>query len=957
MAAPSTNVSIILAVQNETILLTQTLCSLLALTSNTWEAIVIDDGSTDDIESVVKHYTQQTHRIKYLKQSQQGLDIAKITGIKKAKYEFVLLMSAGDWLHEQQLASLKGVFPISYYQLLYNIVNDKEALLTLICKYSVDALLPKQTRIILARAALQNSVINFPVCIGPFYAQELEITETIPDIFPPYPAERLFLVVKMEGVKLGEIELPVCDGMVTGWVLKDTIASQFAWQILGKFFEHNLYQLEPNITHEDIARIHDQDGWEKFLQQIWGKPDLKNEQFYGFDYQDSTNTKELFCTTFPTIEVSEDLPTIYTETPEIDIAFTVGGKFSGITRLSVHDGKITPQALIAAITTAGNFELCRACVRESLIGRSLSHPISLRERLRQASLNHGNKEISTTNATTHTVILGRRAENLIGLSSSRRAALPFAAFKELVNMAETAHEPIFHVPQSEVQAGKIYYAPEIFDNNQHQPGALEINHSHKKVTSIFGRRHFEALFSRKPDPWKYTNPYEQTKYELTLSLLPEGQISKALELACAEGHFTEQLAPLVKTLVAADISKVALERAAARCEHFTHISYQQHDIVKDEVSDLYDLIVCSEVLYFVGNLQELEAVSEKFVKALSSGGHLLMAHAHQIIDEPDKPGFDWGLPFGAKVIGDTFAKSPYLHFVKEIRAPLYRIQLFQKQESTQSNSSEPTIEFIEQPTPVPSAVEASVRWNGGQPGSNLIQDNIDTRALPILMYHRVAPTGTENNRRYRVTPEQFEEQLQYLKDSGYYSATWDDWLTALTTRQPLPGRAIMLTFDDGYSDFYEHAWPLLKQYGFTATVFLVAGQIGQTNIWDWAYGEELSLMNWDMIQELSSSGIYFGAHSVTHLPLTSLSIEDAVRELAISRTILEGAINKKIKAFAYPYGATDEAIAHLAGACGYIAGLTCDSRLSTFKDNPMLLPRKEVRGTDNLQQFILNVEV
>ena len=327
----------------------------------------------------------------------------------------------------------------------------------------------------------------------------------------------------------------------------------------------------------------------------------------------------------------------------------------------------------------------------------------------------------------------------------------------------------------------------------------------------------KLMFSKQPDPWKYTTPYEQTKYELTLSLLPKQTIHNALEIACAEGHFTKQLAPLVEKLMAVDISMIALERAAERCKEFDHIKYGHFDLVKSQVPGKFDLICCSEVLYFVGGIEELKAVANKISEALLPDGYLVMAHAHQVIDEPDKPGFNWELPFGGKVIGDVFSAVPALQLVKEIHTPLYRVQLFQKVRSNLFSwfkKNKPSIQYVEQPTPVPDAVKDSVRWNGGKPSETKIVLHASTSKLPILMYHRVAPDGAENMSRYRISPAAFEEQLKYLKDSGYYSAGINDWLNAMNRQQPLPGLAIVFTFDDAYQDFYEYAWPLLKKYGF-----------------------------------------------------------------------------------------------------------------------------------------------
>ena len=102
----------------------------------------------------------------------------------------------------------------------------------------------------------------------------------------------------------------------------------------------------------------------------------------------------------------------------------------------------------------------------------------------------------------------------------------------------------------------------------------------------------------------------------------------------------------------------------------------------------------------------------------------------------------------------------------------------------------------------------------------------------------------------------------------------------MEAKRPLPGRAVIITFDDGYRDFLTEAWPLLAQYGFSATVFLVAGKVGRTNEWDHHYGQEIPLLGWEEIRGLQKEGIEFGSHSMSHRPLTKLSVEETVREAA-----------------------------------------------------------------------------
>jgi peptidoglycan/xylan/chitin deacetylase (PgdA/CDA1 family)/2-polyprenyl-3-methyl-5-hydroxy-6-metoxy-1,4-benzoquinol methylase len=641
-----------------------------------------------------------------------------------------------------------------------------------------------------------------------------------------------------------------------------------------------------------------------------------------------------------------------------------------------------------AIVKASGYELCRAAVREGLLGKLLADkPFSLRDRLNAAKASFLQYGDDSSISKTHTefkfapeidrvlnyisypkdacVILGRRLHKEIGTSVSRRAILPLLVSSELINAAQVADEPVILISREGKQPMRVIYAPELIcrplqgmqasSTQENEPVSAQV-----KKSESGNQSYFDTIFTTTIDPWNYTSPYEQVKYEQTLAMLPTTRIERALELACAEGHFTVQLAPRVDRLVAADISQVALDRAAKRCAGMKNVCFQRIDLVKEPLPCRFDLIVCSEVLYYVGGHKDLEITARKLAKALVQGGYLLTAHAHEVVDDPDHTGFDWNLQFGAKVIGETLERTRLLRLVKELRTPLYRIQLFQRISRIHMLfcSQPPEVaELKHQPTQLLPEVAACVRWRSGGHHRSSAQQNVVTDRLPILMYHRVAPTGLASTARYRLTSETFEEQLRYLHDAGYYSINLEDWLFAMERKMPLPGKAVVLTFDDGYLDFKTYAWPLLRQYGFLATVFLVTDNVGKSNSWDSVYGEEIPLLGWDDIRQLQGEGVEFGSHTASHPYLTALSAEGIVREGARSRAILGRKLGKMVKAFAYPYGDVDQVVQHLIGACGYTIGLTYHGELSSYHDPLLALPRLAVFGTDSLQDFIAKLGI
>ncbi len=250
-------------------------------------------------------------------------------------------------------------------------------------------------------------------------------------------------------------------------------------------------------------------------------------------------------------------------------------------------------------------------------------------------------------------------------------------------------------------------------------------------------------------------------------------------------------------------------------------------------------------------------------------------------------------------------------------------------------------------------VGAHFRW---LPASGASRRHTDERAetwhLPILMYHRIADEGPSALDRWRVDTASFSRQLDYLADAGFRTVTLDEWRAAAERRTPLPGHAVVLTFDDGYVDFATNAWPLLEQHGFGAIVALVADRVGGVAEWDASYGEPAPLLDWPAIRDLAAKGVDFASHSVSHTPLTALSLDDAARECARSRLVLERELGRAVSTFVYPHGAHDPVVDHIAGGLGYVYGLSTEPGVARFRDRLLALPRREVTGDMSFGDFV-----
>lgn len=815
-----------------------------------------------------------------------------------------------------------------------------------------------------------------PLTAQSMYTVSLEITKPILDILPPSEVDRLQCMVVLEGVPLGSIELPVCDGLVSSYVLVDAIAAEFAWPILGRFFQRTVYReievrKEPqgvsiwragvcladrfaDSDHGVFQLIHERAGWTIFLQELWGRPDWPQARFYE-PQREGPSTRRCDNGGWCTIDVIEDIPDLEVFSQELHVVLTVGGSAIGVVTVPVTENTVNASMLRPTLTIAGGFELCRTAVREGLIGRPMDEPGSLQTRLIDAAsaqrFLHG-PALTLSHALSPAqrgAVLGRRTNGLIGTTVSRRAALPAAATQDLVDAASAAGEPVLRIHGPSGGRVRLVYAPDLI----WQPFGCVMGYAtdasvskvaRAPVVPLYDRGYFEMLFATQPDPWRSTSSYQQIKFEQILELIPPIGIKQALELGCAEGHFTAQLASRVGDLLAADISQIALDRATEHCAGMQNVRFVRLDLTKDTLPGLYQLIVCSEVLSYVNGREALRAIARKIAEALRPNGYLITTHSNLVADEPDQPGFNWDLPFGAKTIGEMLAGTCSLRLVKELRTPLYRIQLFRL--------SIPEVIELAQPIAPPTDIAADIVRHGGFFQRKESTQAIVTDRLPILKYGRVAPISPTVPASYQVSPRLFKEQIEYLHEAGFYSVSLEDWRAAKNARRPLPGRAILLTFDGCYLDFLTHAWPLLRHYGFSALVFLVTNEIGRSNTRDRFSDEETPLLGWNEILQLRKEGVEFGSLSVSHRPLTSLSVEEIVREGARSRVMLERGLGGSIQAFGYPYGDTDRVVQHLIGACGYIFGLSSRPGFDTF-ENPLLdLPRIEVTGSDRFHDFI-----
>lgn len=210
--------------------------------------------------------------------------------------------------------------------------------------------------------------------------------------------------------------------------------------------------------------------------------------------------------------------------------------------------------------------------------------------------------------------------------------------------------------------------------------------------------------------------------------------------------------------------------------------------------------------------------------------------------------------------------------------------------------------------------------------------------IPVLNYHQI--NDTEKNA-LTVNTEQFEAQMKYLAENGYTTITPADMLDAWENGTQLPEKPIIITFDDGYLDNYNHAYPILEKYQLKATIFLISDYVG-------TYPNYLT---WSDVQEMHESGLIdFESHTLSHEELTKApSLDEAKHQLVASKQAIDWNIGhgKSVAFIAYPCGEYDADIEQATKDAGYRAAFTVNYGLAEPGENPFILDRVPIFGSNS----------
>jgi len=223
------------------------------------------------------------------------------------------------------------------------------------------------------------------------------------------------------------------------------------------------------------------------------------------------------------------------------------------------------------------------------------------------------------------------------------------------------------------------------------------------------------------------------------------------------------------------------------------------------------------------------------------------------------------------------------------------------------------------------------------------------RLVPVLVYHNLdrQPKG-----RLVLSAASFEQQMRYLKAEGYRPIALGDFLEFSRLGRQLPKKSVVLTFDDGYKSFKLYAYPVLKELGFPATLFVYTDYVGAGR----------HALSWQELKELEAEGFDVQAHSKTHNDLRRASGETAAQfdrrmqaELAVPREMFKRQLGQVPEMLAYPYGRWDTDVLKHVKATGYAAAFTVRRQANPSFVPPLTIHRSQIYADMTLEEFAKNL--
>jgi len=216
--------------------------------------------------------------------------------------------------------------------------------------------------------------------------------------------------------------------------------------------------------------------------------------------------------------------------------------------------------------------------------------------------------------------------------------------------------------------------------------------------------------------------------------------------------------------------------------------------------------------------------------------------------------------------------------------------------------------------------------------------------VPILMYHNI---GNEPGS-FSVSAQNFLKQMEYLKKNGYQVISLDKLVESIRNKTALLARKpVVITFDDGYRDNFQYAYPILKKFGFPATIFVITDLVGTGRD-----GTGKQFANWEEIAVMSKNGIAIGSHTKTHYNFNgSMKDLEATGELASSKRMIEEKIGLAVEYLCYPSGSFNDRAKELTRQAGYKGACSTNRGFVKLNRDPYELKRIKVTNSDGTKPF------
>lgn len=210
--------------------------------------------------------------------------------------------------------------------------------------------------------------------------------------------------------------------------------------------------------------------------------------------------------------------------------------------------------------------------------------------------------------------------------------------------------------------------------------------------------------------------------------------------------------------------------------------------------------------------------------------------------------------------------------------------------------------------------------------------------VPILTYHSI----NYGKGSHFVTPENFVRQMEYIKKNGYTVITLDELVRGIKNKERFKRNRVVITFDDGYKDNFEYAYPVLKKFGFPAAIFLISGYIGNN----------VRFMNWDQVRIMSKNNISFGGHTKSHFYLGIEGDDEVVHEEIFGcKNAIEREIHAPVDYFCYPGGGFNQRVKEIVKEAGYKGACATNRGFAESNSDVYELKRAKVTNSDTVKPF------